>query len=54
MKKIYNTPEINMLCFETKDVITVSSGENGMIKSFSFDRIINGEDGWMTGSDNGF
>ena len=54
MKKIYNTPEMNMLCVETKDVITLSAGENGSITSFTFSGILNGSAGWMTESDSGF
>ena len=53
MKK-YITPEMNMLCVETKDVITLSAGENGSITSFTFSGILNGSAGWMTESDSGF
>lgn len=52
MKK-YITPELNMLCVETKDVITISAGEKGILKSVSFSSILNGEAGWME-SDSGF
>ena len=46
MKK-YSAPEIDMLCVQTLDVITLSDGENGMITSFSFGDIIGGEaEGW--------
>lgn len=54
MKKIYNTPEMNMLCVETKDVITLSAGEKGGIISISFSGILDGSAGWMSESDSGF
>ena len=54
MKKIYNTPEFDMVSVATSDIMTLSANADGIIKSYSFSSIINGEAGWMTGSDNGF
>ena len=47
MKKTYITPELNINCVETKDVITVSVGDNGSLKIFSFLDIIDGDAGWV-------
>lgn len=46
MKKVYHTPELNMICAYTADIITISAGENGTISSYSFSDIIDGEAGW--------
>ena len=46
MKK-YITPELNMLCVQTVDIITVSVGENGKMTTFSFSDIIGGGAGWI-------
>ena len=47
MKKIYNTPEISTLFIDSKDVVTVSIGEDGTAKIISFNGIVNGEAGWQ-------
>ena len=47
MKKTYITPELNINCVETRDVITVSVGVNGSMQSFSFSDIIDGDAGWI-------
>ena len=47
MKKIYNSPELSMLCINAKDVVTVSTDEVGRANSFSFNDIINGGAGWL-------
>ena len=46
MKK-YITPELNMLCVQTVDVITVSAGEGETMQSWSFGDIVGGEAGWI-------
>ena len=46
MKKVYNSPEMNVLFVETKDVITVSVGTEGVIDSFSFKDILDRQAGW--------
>ena len=53
MKKVYNTPELNTISFQTADVITMSAGENGTMTSYSFGDIIGGGAGWIE-SDSGF
>lgn len=47
MKKTYITPELNINCVETRDVITVSVGDNGSLMSYSFTDIIGGDAGWV-------
>ena len=47
MKKVYNTPELNMICIQSVDIITVSAGEGGAIQSWSFDDIVGGGAGWL-------
>lgn len=47
MKKAYTSPELNFNCVETKDVITVSVGDNGSLKVFSFIDILDGDAGWV-------
>ena len=47
MKKIYNTPELNMICVQTVDVITLSAGEGGTMQSWSFGDIVGGGAGWI-------
>lgn len=42
MKKTYYTPELNVLCVETKDILTLSGGEGGDMTSYSFNDIVNG------------
>lgn len=54
MKKIYNTPEFDMVSVATSDIMSLSAGEGGSMTSISFNNIINGSAGWMTESDNGF
>ena len=34
MKKVYNSPEMNVLFVEAKDVITVSVGTEGVMTTF--------------------
>ena len=46
MKK-YNTPELNVISFQTADVITMSAGENGTMKTWSFGDIVGGGAGWI-------
>ena len=46
MKK-YITPELNMICSQTVDVISMSAGEGGTIQSWSFGDIVGGEAGWI-------
>ena len=41
MKK-YMTPEFDMFNIQSKDIVTVSGGEEGGIKSFSLDDIVKG------------
>ena len=53
MKKVYNTPELNMICVQTVDVITLSAGEGGTMRSWSFGDIVGGGAGWIE-SDSGF
>lgn len=46
MKK-YMTPEFDMFNIHSKDIVTVSGGEEGGIRSFSLDDIVNGKaEGW--------
>ena len=47
MKKVYNTPELNMICIQSVDIITVSACEGGAIQSWSFDDIVGGGAGWL-------
>ncbi|MBQ8817139.1 MAG: hypothetical protein IJZ83_01035 [Clostridia bacterium] len=47
MKKVYNTPELNMICVQTVDVITLSAGEGGTMQSWSFGDIVDGRAGWL-------
>lgn len=48
MKKAYITPELNINCVETKDLITVSIGQSsGSLMSYSFSDIISGDAGWI-------
>ena len=48
MKKTYITPELNINCVETKDVITVSVGaSSGSMTVYSFADIIGGDAGWI-------
>lgn len=42
MKKLYHAPELNVLCVETKDILTLSGGDGGNMTSYSFDEIIGG------------
>ena len=46
MKKVYNTPELNMICVQTADILTMSAGENGNMTSYSFGDIVGGGAGW--------
>lgn len=46
MKK-YMTPEFDMFNIQSKDIVTVSGGAEGDIKSFSLDDIVKGNaEGW--------
>ena len=46
MKKVYNTPELNMICVQIADILTMSAGE-GTMPTYSFNDIIGGNaDGW--------
>ena len=47
MKKIYNTPEIYVLSISTKDIITVSVGEEGNVPSYSFKDFLGDGAGWI-------
>ena len=47
MKK-YMTPLFDVLTVQTKDVITVSAGEQGVIKSYSFKDIIADGSEWIS------
>ena len=46
MKKMYNTPEFEAISILTKDIVTLSDGENGNIKTFGFEDILGEQGGW--------
>ena len=48
MEKIYITPEIYVVSVSTKDVITVSVGEEGRMQSYSFKDFLGDGAGWMS------
>ena len=47
MKRNYIVPEIETIGMTTKDIITISAGEDGVMSSYSFNEIINGSAGWI-------
>lgn len=47
MKRKYIVPSIETINMTSKDVITLSAGENGSISSYSFKNILDNNAGWI-------